>query len=72
MEVHLDRKLADLSFPAIDLVRSGTRKEELLLDNDELEAMCDPQSACAMGPAETIELLLIASVIPRRIASLSK
>ena len=40
MEVHLDRKLADRRiFPAIDLVRSGTRKEELLLDNDELEAM---------------------------------
>jgi transcription termination factor Rho len=33
MELHLDRKLADRrTFPAIDVVRSGTRREELLLD----------------------------------------
>jgi transcription termination factor Rho len=33
MEIHLDRKLADRRiFPAIDINRSGTRKEELLLD----------------------------------------
>ena len=60
MEVHLDRKLADRRiFPAIDLVRSGTRKEELLLDNDELEAMWVIRKVLgAMGPAETMELLL--------------
>jgi transcription termination factor Rho len=34
MEVNLDRKLADRRvFPAIDLHRSGTRKEELLLED---------------------------------------
>jgi len=33
MEVHLDRKLSENRiFPAIDIVRSGTRREELLLD----------------------------------------
>ena len=33
MELHLDRKLADRrTFPAIDIQRSGTRREELLLD----------------------------------------
>ena len=33
MEIHLDRKLSDKRvFPAIDMNRSGTRKEELLLD----------------------------------------
>ena len=33
MEIHLDRKLADRRmFPAIDIQRSGTRREELLLD----------------------------------------
>ena len=38
MELHLDRKLADKRvFPAIDLVRSGTRREELLLTPKELE-----------------------------------
>ncbi len=38
MELHLDRKLADRRlFPAIDITRSGTRKEELLLDPEELK-----------------------------------
>jgi len=36
----LDRKLADRRiFPAIDLLRSGTRKEELLLNEDEKNKM---------------------------------
>lgn len=40
MEVHLDRKLAEKRiFPAIDVKRSGTRKEELLQSKEELEAM---------------------------------
>ncbi|MDP8224517.1 MAG: transcription termination factor Rho [Candidatus Lernaella stagnicola] len=38
MEIHLDRKLADRRiFPAIDINRSGTRKEELLLDDATLQ-----------------------------------
>ncbi len=38
MEVHLDRRLADRRiFPAIDVERSGTRREELLLDKDTLK-----------------------------------
>ena len=37
MEVHLDRKLVDKRvFPAIDINKSGTRKEELLMDKAEL------------------------------------
>jgi len=37
MELHLSRKLADRrTFPAIDIERSGTRREELLLDKDTL------------------------------------
>lgn len=37
MEIHLDRKLADRRiFPSIDINRSGTRKEELLLPADDL------------------------------------
>lgn len=36
MEINLDRKLADKRiFPAIDITKSGTRKEELLMDDDE-------------------------------------
>lgn len=38
MEIHLDRRLSEKRiFPAIDLARSGTRKEELLLTPSELE-----------------------------------
>ncbi|QGQ99229.1 transcription termination factor Rho [Paenibacillus psychroresistens] len=38
LELHLDRKLAERRiFPAIDIRRSGTRREEMLLTKDELE-----------------------------------
>lgn len=41
MEVHLSRELAQKRiFPAIDIINSSTRKEELLLNEDELGAMC--------------------------------
>ena len=40
MEVHLDRKLSEKRiFPAIDINKSGTRREELLLDSKELETV---------------------------------
>jgi len=40
MEVHLDRKLSEKRiFPAIDINKSGTRKEELLLSKEELETI---------------------------------
>ncbi|MCR4431273.1 MAG: transcription termination factor Rho [Tepidanaerobacteraceae bacterium] len=40
MEIHLDRKLAERRvYPAIDIKKSGTRREELLLSKDELEAV---------------------------------
>lgn len=40
MELHLDRKLAERRiFPAIDIRRSGTRREEVLLSKEELDAI---------------------------------
>jgi transcription termination factor Rho len=40
MELHLDRKLAERRiYPAIDIRRSGTRREELLLDKEDLEKL---------------------------------
>ncbi len=40
MEIHLDRKLSERRiFPAIDIYKSGTRREDLLLSNEELEAV---------------------------------
>jgi transcription termination factor Rho len=40
MEIHLDRRIAEKrTFPAININRSGTRKEELLTAADELQKM---------------------------------
>jgi transcription termination factor Rho len=40
MEIHLDRKLSEKRvFPAIEINKSGTRREELLLNNDEMSAI---------------------------------
>lgn len=40
MEVHLDRKLAQKRiFPAVDIIKSGTRKEELLLTSEEMSLL---------------------------------
>src|SRR5213594_4742489 len=60
MEVVLDRKLADKHiFPAIDINRSGTRKEELLLEKDELQKVWLLRKALSqLNPVEGMELLL--------------
>ena len=60
MEIHLDRKLAERRiFPAIDINRSGTRKEELLFTPEELEcAWILRKAMSSMGVAETTELLI--------------
>jgi transcription termination factor Rho len=59
MEVNLDRKLADRRvFPAIDLQRSGTRKEEMLLSKDELNRTWVLRKVLQqMSPVEAMELL---------------
>jgi transcription termination factor Rho len=60
MEIHLDRKLADRRvFPAIDINRSGTRKEELLLDSWELNRIWVLRKVLnPLGPVESMEFLL--------------
>ncbi len=60
MEVHLDRRLADKrTFPSIDVNRSGTRKEELLLDPDELKRVWVLRKVLnEMNPLEAMELLI--------------
>ena len=60
MELHLDRKLAERRiFPAVDIYRSGTRKEEPLLTEEELETMWILRKALgSMGTAETTDLLI--------------
>ncbi|MCK5577403.1 MAG: transcription termination factor Rho, partial [Dehalococcoidales bacterium] len=65
MELHLDRRLAERStFPAIDLQRSGTRREELLLDENTLKQirllrrMMAMISANSVNSVETTERIL--------------
>ncbi len=60
MEVHLDRKLSEKRiFPAIDINKSGTRKEDLLLDSKELETVFALRKAMSsMSVAEVTEQLL--------------
>lgn len=60
MELVLDRKLADRRvFPAIDLNKSGTRKEELLLKNDVLQKAWLLRKVLApLNPVEAMEWLL--------------
>jgi transcription termination factor Rho len=60
MEIHLDRRLSDRRvFPAIDLTRSGTRKEELLLPEETLNAVWILRKVLAqMNGMEAMELLL--------------
>lgn len=60
MEVYLDRKLADRRvFPAIDIHRSGTRKEELLLTQDELNKVWVLRKVLSsLSPVDAMELLI--------------
>ncbi|MCM8776821.1 MAG: transcription termination factor Rho [Candidatus Omnitrophica bacterium] len=60
MEINLERKLADRRiFPAIDINRSGTRREELLVNPDELQLMWLLRKVLApLNPIEAMELLI--------------
>jgi transcription termination factor Rho len=60
MELHLDRKLTDRRvFPSIDIERSGTRKEELLLTKEQLNKVWILRKILnQMSPVEAMELLI--------------
>jgi transcription termination factor Rho len=60
MEIHLDRKLSDKRvFPAIDMLKSGTRKEELLLPREDLNRVWVLRKVLnPLSPVEAMELLL--------------
>ncbi len=59
-ELHLDRKLAERRiFPAIDVIRSGTRREELLLDDTTLRQVWLMRRMLAqIGSSDSIDLVL--------------
>jgi len=60
MEIHLDRKLSDKRvFPAIDIGKSGTRKEELLMSKEDLNRVWVLRKVLTpLSPVEAMELLL--------------
>jgi transcription termination factor Rho len=60
LEIHLDRKLTDRRvFPSIDIQKSGTRKEELLLPKDDLNRVWVLRKVLTpLSPVEAMELLL--------------
>lgn len=60
MELHLDRKLSEKRiFPAIDINKSGTRREDLLMSQDELEAVWKMRRALSnAGVQEVTETII--------------
>ena len=60
MELHLDRKLSEKRiFPAINLNKSGTRREDLLMNQEELEAVWAMRRAMAnLGAQEVTETII--------------
>jgi transcription termination factor Rho len=60
LEIHLDRKLTDRRvFPSIDIQKSGTRKEELLIQKDDLNRVWVLRKVLTpLSPVEAMELLL--------------
>ena len=65
MEVHLDRRMAERRiFPAIDILRSGTRREELLLDENmvkqvwRLRRMMSMIASDSVNPTEAVERVM--------------
>lgn len=64
MELHLDRKLSEKRiFPAINLNKSGTRREELLLDQKELETIWNIRRAMSNNPTQEVTEAIIAKLM---------
>ena len=64
MEVHLDRKLSEKRiFPAIDINKSGTRKEELLLNPEELDIVFNLRKTMANMSAQEMTEQLIEQIV---------
>ncbi len=60
MELHLDRKLSEKRiFPALDLNKSGTRREDLLMNQDELAAIWTMRRALSNGSTQDVTETII-------------
>ena len=64
MEIHLDRKLSEKRiFPAIDIYKSGTRKEELLMSQRELETVWAMRKAFGNASTQEVTEFLINKIV---------
>lgn len=64
MEIHLDRKLSEKRiFPAIDINKSGTRREEFLLNTEELQAIWQLRKAMSNFPLANVTENLIDGLV---------
>lgn len=64
MEIHLDRKLSEKRiFPAVDINKSSTRKEELLLSQIELETIWAIRKAMSNAPTQEVTETLIQNLM---------
>ena len=64
MEVHLDRKMSERRiFPAIDINKSGTRREDLLMDMDELKAVFSIRRAYSENDSASVTGKIIESIL---------
>ncbi|MFS8542190.1 MAG: transcription termination factor Rho, partial [Tissierellales bacterium] len=64
MEIHLDRKLSEKRiFPAVDINRSGTRREDLLLTQEELETIWGIRKALGNAPVQDVTEAIIDNMI---------
>lgn len=67
MEVHLDRRLSEKRiFPAIDMNRSGTRREEMLLSQKEYDAIMAIRKAFSSGSSSEVTEFLINKLVQTR------
>lgn len=64
MEVHLDRKLSEKRiFPAIDIYKSGTRREELIMTQKELETVWALRKALGSASTQDVTETLISKIV---------
>ena len=67
MEVHLDRKMSERRiFPAIDINKSGTRREDLLMDMEEIKAIYAIRRAFSDSSPSEVTGKIIETVLKTR------
>ena len=65
MEIHLDRKMSEKRiFPAIDIYKSGTRREEILLTPKELDGIYTIRKIMSAAPTQDVTENLIGMMMP--------